>query len=83
VVFAKCLSIPSVSLSVNEVIAESCISPRVAHGKVCFAECSTKCTRQSTEHSIKSRISVVVLDQERNTMRLLSALSTNEGPYEA
>jgi hypothetical protein len=31
---------------VNEVIAKSLISPRVALDKECFAECPTKCTRQ-------------------------------------
>jgi hypothetical protein len=55
-----CHSMPSVSLSVNEVVAESLISPRVAISKEGLAESPTKCTRQSVGHSAKSRIPVVI-----------------------
>jgi hypothetical protein len=44
--FTECLSMYSVSLSVNEAVAESLISPRVTLGKVRFAECPIKCTRR-------------------------------------
>jgi hypothetical protein len=54
-----CLSMPSFLLSVNVVITESVTLPSVMLGKDGFAECPTKSTRQSTEHSAKSRISVV------------------------
>jgi hypothetical protein len=47
---------PSVSPSINMVVAESLISPRVALDKECFVECPTKYTQQSVEHSAKSRI---------------------------
>jgi hypothetical protein len=50
---------PIISRSVNVVIVESAISPSVALGKDCFVECSTKCTRQSVDHSAKSRIPLV------------------------
>jgi hypothetical protein len=66
--FAVCLSMPhsakrslsSVSRSVNEVVAESVISPSVALSKEFFIECPTYCTRQSAEHSTKSQILIVL-----------------------
>jgi hypothetical protein len=57
--FVECLSISSVSLLVHEVIVDSLISLRVALDKECFVEWPTKCTRQSTEHLVKSQIPVV------------------------
>jgi hypothetical protein len=56
---AECMSMSSVSCSINEVIVESVISLSVALGKEFFAECLTKCTRQRAKHTTKSRIPVV------------------------
>jgi hypothetical protein len=54
-VFAECLSMSSVLLSVNEVVTESVTLLSAALDKEVFAECPTKNTRQSAEHSAKSR----------------------------
>jgi hypothetical protein len=43
--FAECPCMPSVSLSVNVVIAKSLVLLRVALGKGDFVECPTKYTR--------------------------------------
>jgi hypothetical protein len=51
--------VPRVLLSVNAVVTESRTLPSVALGKDFFAECPIESTRQSTEHSAKSRIPVV------------------------
>jgi hypothetical protein len=53
---------PSVLLSVNMFVTESRILPSGALEKDCFAECPTKSTRKSQEHSAKSRIPVVNID---------------------
>jgi hypothetical protein len=46
-VFAECLPVPRVLLSVNVVITESRTLPSVTLDKDFFAECLTKSTRQS------------------------------------
>jgi hypothetical protein len=58
-VFAECWAMPSVPHSVNKIFTERKILPSAALGKVSFAECVIKSTRQSRRHSAKSRISVV------------------------
>jgi hypothetical protein len=50
---------PRVLHSVNELVTESRTLPSAALGKGFFAECPTKSTRQSAEHSAKARIPVV------------------------
>jgi hypothetical protein len=54
---------PSVLSSVKVVVTESLSLPNVALGKEVFVECPTKDTRQSSEHSTKSRIPIVYLEQ--------------------
>jgi hypothetical protein len=49
---------PRVLLSVNVVVTESRTLPSAALGKEFFAKCPIKSTRQSAEHSAKSRIPV-------------------------
>jgi hypothetical protein len=51
--------VPRVLLSVNTLFTESRTLPSAALGKVFFAECPTKSTRQSDEHSAKPWIPVV------------------------
>jgi hypothetical protein len=58
-VFAECLAVPSVRHSVNNLFTERRTLPRAALGKVGFAECPIKSTRQSLRHSAKGRIPVV------------------------
>jgi hypothetical protein len=50
---------PRVLLSANVVVTERRALPSAALGKEAFAECLTKSTRQSAEHSTKTRIPVV------------------------
>jgi hypothetical protein len=50
---------PSVLLLVNMVVTESRTLPSAALEKDFFAECPTKSTRQSLEHSTKSQILLV------------------------
>jgi hypothetical protein len=57
--FAEWLSVPRVLLSVNKVIIESRTLPSAVVGKDFFTEFPTKNTRQSAEHSTKSRIPIV------------------------
>ena len=59
-VFAECLAVPSVLHSVNKLFTERRTLPSAALGKVCFAECPIKSTRQSRRHSAKARIPVVM-----------------------
>jgi hypothetical protein len=77
-VFAECLSIPSVLLSINVVVTESRTLPSAALDKKFFVECPTKNTWQSLEHSAKSRILVVILLRS-----LATNVQTNVGelPY--
>jgi hypothetical protein len=58
-VFAECLPVPRVLLSENVVVTESRTLLSAALGKDVFAECWTKSTQQSVEHSTKSQIPVV------------------------
>jgi hypothetical protein len=58
-VFAECLAVPSVLHSVNKLFTEHRTLPSAALGKVFFAECPIKSTRQSRRHSAKARIPVV------------------------
>jgi hypothetical protein len=58
-IFAECIPVPRVLLSANAVVTESRTLPSAALGKDFFAKCSTKNTRQSAEHSAKTRIPVV------------------------
>jgi hypothetical protein len=58
-VFAECLAVPSALHSVNNLFTERRSLPRAALGKVDFAECPIKSTRQSLRHSAKGRIPVV------------------------
>jgi hypothetical protein len=58
-VFVECLAVPSARHSVNNLFTERRALPRAALGKVGFAECPIKCTRQSLRHSAKGRIPVV------------------------
>jgi hypothetical protein len=58
-VFAECLAVPSALHSVNNLFTERRTLPRAALGKVGFAECPIKSTRQSLRHSAKDRIPVV------------------------
>jgi hypothetical protein len=51
--------VPRVLLSANAVITKSRTLSSAALGKGFFAECPIKSTRQSTEHSAKTRILVV------------------------
>jgi hypothetical protein len=60
-IFAEFYSMPRALRSVNSVVTESGTLPSAALGKGFFAECSTKSTRQSAEHSAKSLIPVVLL----------------------
>jgi hypothetical protein len=53
--------VPRVLLSVNAVVTESRTLPSAALGKDVFAECPIESTRQSVEHSTKSRIPVVII----------------------
>jgi hypothetical protein len=57
--FAERISVSRVLLSLNVVITEGRTLPSAALDKDFFAECPTKSTRQSAEHSAKSRILVV------------------------
>jgi hypothetical protein len=61
-VFAECLAVPSVLHSVNKLFTERRTLPSAALGKVFFAECPIKSTRQSRRHSAKARIPVVILE---------------------
>jgi hypothetical protein len=58
-VFAECLAVPSVLHSVNKLFTERRTLSSAALGKVGFAECPIKSTRQRLRHSAKSRIPVV------------------------
>jgi hypothetical protein len=60
-IFAECISVPRVLLSVNVIVTESGALPSAALGKGFFAECPTKSTRQRAEHSTKPQIPVVEL----------------------
>jgi hypothetical protein len=51
--------VPRVLLSVNAFVTESRILSSATIGKLLFAECPTKNTRQSAEHSAKPQIPVV------------------------
>jgi hypothetical protein len=51
--------VPSALHSVNKLFTERRTLPSAALGKVCFAECPIKSTRQSHRHSAKARIPVV------------------------
>jgi hypothetical protein len=51
--------VPSVPHSVNKIFTERRNLPSAALGKVGFAECPIKSTRQSRRHLAKSRIPVV------------------------
>jgi hypothetical protein len=57
--FAECFVVPSVLHSVNCLVTEHRTLPRAALGKVVFAECPIKSTRQRLRHSAKARIPVV------------------------
>jgi hypothetical protein len=59
-VFAECLDVPSVLHSINQLFTKRRTLPRAVLGKVCFAECPIKSTRQSLRHSAKARIPVVI-----------------------
>jgi hypothetical protein len=69
--------VPSVPHSVNKTFTERRSLPSAALGKVGFAECPIKSTRQSHRHSAKSQISVVRLangfrgeaEGEENTLK--------------
>jgi hypothetical protein len=50
--------VPSVPRSVNKLFTEGTTLPSAALGKVFFAECPIKSTRQSRRHSAKARIPV-------------------------
>jgi hypothetical protein len=52
--------VPSVLRLVNNLFTERRTLPSAALGKVFFAECPLKGTRQSRRHSAKDRIPVVV-----------------------
>jgi hypothetical protein len=66
-IFAECLAVLSVLHSVNKLFTERRTLPSAALGKVCFAECPIKSTRQSHRHSAKTRIPVVIIgDWESN-----------------
>jgi hypothetical protein len=54
-----------VLLSVNAVVTESKTLLSAAVGKDFFAKCPTKSTRQSAEHSAKSRIPVVNTNNDK------------------
>jgi hypothetical protein len=58
-IFAECFPVPRVLLSANIVVTESRTLPSAALDKGFFAECPTKNTWQSAEHSAKTRILVV------------------------
>jgi hypothetical protein len=51
---------PSALYSVNCLVTERRTLPRATLGKVVFAECPIKSTRQRRRHSAKARIPVVV-----------------------
>ena len=57
--FAECFSVLSVLHSVNKLFTERRTLLSAALGKVFFAECPIKSTRQSRRHSAKARIPVV------------------------
>jgi hypothetical protein len=57
--------VPSVLHSVNKFFTERRTLPSAALGKVLFAECPIKSTRQSRRHSTKTRILVVFLRLRR------------------
>jgi hypothetical protein len=59
-------SLPSALHSVNKIFTERRTLPRAALGKVDFAECPIKSTRQSRRHSAKSRIPVVQRGKQRH-----------------
>jgi hypothetical protein len=61
--FAECISVLRVLLSVNAVVTESSTLPGASLGKDVFVECPIESTRQSAEHSAKSRIPVVTTTQ--------------------
>ena len=58
-VFAECISVLRVLLSVNTFVTKSWTLLSTALDRVFFAECPTKKTRQSAEHSAKPQIPVV------------------------
>jgi hypothetical protein len=70
-VFAECLAVPSALHSVNKIFTERRTLPRAALGKVDFAECPIKSTRQSRRHSAKSRIPVVLGYNQRKAAQWL------------
>jgi hypothetical protein len=53
--------VPSALHSVNKLFTERRTLPSAALGKVCFAECPIKSTRQSHRHLAKARIPVVTV----------------------
>jgi hypothetical protein len=57
--------VPSVVHSVNKLFTERRTLPSAALGKIFFAECPIKSTRQSRRHSAKARIPVVNMDLRR------------------
>jgi hypothetical protein len=68
-VFAECLPVQRILLSINVVVINSRTLPSVTLGKEFFAKCPTKSTRQSAQHSAKSRILVVILTILKTTMQ--------------
>jgi hypothetical protein len=57
----ECLPVPRVPLSANAIVTESETLLSAALGKDVFAECPTKNTRQSVEHSAKSQFPIVMV----------------------
>jgi hypothetical protein len=55
--------VPSVLHSVNKIFTERRTLPSASLGKVIFAECPIKSTRQSHRHSAKARIPVVLFKE--------------------
>jgi hypothetical protein len=62
------LAVPSVLHSVNKLFTERRSLPSAALGKLGFAECPIKSTRQSRRHSAKSRIPVVFAKTHRASL---------------
>jgi hypothetical protein len=78
-VFAECLAVPSALHSVNKIFTERRTLPRAALGKVDFAECPIKSTRQSRRHSAKSRIPVVYIYFTQPAFEGVEAQATYQG----
>jgi hypothetical protein len=68
--------VPSVQHSVKSLFAESLALPSAALGKAFFAECPTKSTRQSLQHSAKPWIPVVAAPLEGVLYCYSSSLAT-------